>query len=122
MNDTDIVVGYGGKVQVLYSNATSGYPAGTPSLQITNPSSMYADGTVTVCFQRSLSNPTGHVDLSTAGLIWAVGDASAGLSYHGADGHDDSGMTQTHRSDEVKPIDWKTGACRHPVPPKVIEL
>jgi hypothetical protein len=92
--------------QVLYSNATSGYPAGTPMLKIKHEVYKYEDGVATACFERKLDS--GHMPIETVGsIIWATGPVTAtGITYHGADGHDETGKTQSHRSDETPIIPW----------------
>jgi hypothetical protein len=54
---------------------------------------------------------TGHYPIINGGrVIWAVGPVVDGsITYHGIDGHDDTGTTQVHRSDECNPIKWVTG-------------
>ena len=77
MNHSDIVVAHAGEpggspessFTVLYSNATSGYPSGTPALKITRTTYEYADGVAKACFTRKLKD--GHMPIETSSsVIW----------------------------------------------------
>ena len=119
MNFSDIVVGAPGSqsdaaptIKTYYSLGVNGYPTGVSTLSISDATYEFADGMATVCFTRPYAS--GHnpiVEGARGRVIWARGPVTAGaLSYHGADGHDDSGLSQSHRSDECNPIGWTNTA------------
>ena len=115
MNHSDIVVAWSnsdnGKptVQAMYSDAPAGYPGATPKLQITNTSYVYTQGFAVACFTREFASGYNPITDAEGVVIWARGTTvnATHFNYHGADGHDDSGKTQTHRSDETPMIKWK---------------
>ena len=122
MNHSDLVVAHmgGGKPVVqtffadLFPDAKGGYPNGSSTLEISK-ASLHVDGSfMQACFERSFSS--GHYPTADGGrVIWAIGPLvaptgpSGQISYHGKDGHDDTGTTQIHRSDECNPINWISG-------------
>lgn len=123
MNHSDLVVAYMGSnaepvVKTFFAdtfpNAKGGYPAGTSTLEITNTEYRSKHGHLEACFDRKFES--GHYPITNgARVIWAVGPVVSGaISYHGADGHDDTGKSQVHRSDETNPINWLSGssACK----------
>eukprot|EP00035_Acanthoeca_spectabilis_P021381 m.437896 g.437896 ORF g.437896 m.437896 type:complete len:189 (+) comp18174_c0_seq1:42-608(+) len=111
MMDSDIVWAYPtadgkGAIETMYSNQSAGYPGATPTLSISQPSFSLSDGTMKACFTRPLKS--GHNPIANGqAVIWAIGPLADGKpTYHGADGHDPTGQTQTHRSDEVPAMKW----------------
>eukprot|EP00040_Diaphanoeca_grandis_P026714 m.150020 g.150020 ORF g.150020 m.150020 type:complete len:202 (-) comp30702_c0_seq1:131-736(-) len=120
MQDYDLVTAYqptagaAPVVQTWYSNTTGGFPNGNSTLKVIDGSAMfhYEAGNLNFCFERLL-NDGHHIIEDGAHVIWAHGPTSptADLSvqYHGSDGHDPSGKTQSHRSDETPPIMWIKG-------------
>jgi len=114
MNDSDIVVGYFDDqyvphIKAIYSNTTVGYPGGQNTLDITALELTLWDGRMRMCFLRPFDS--GHHRIKDGRrVIWAIGNTSAeGIGYHGSDPQDDSGKTQSHRSDEVPPINFLSG-------------
>jgi hypothetical protein len=116
MNESDIVVGYttaagAHTVAVLYSNRTTGRPIGEATLKITNIQLTRTATTKMVCFTRPFAS--GHSEITNQGaVIWARGPVDPVLNvvnYHGADPIDETGQTQTHRSDEAATIPWLNG-------------
>jgi len=114
MLDEDIVVGYVNAagvavVQPLWSDAESGAPVGANSLAVSDGAFTNENGVMEVCFKRAISS--GHNPLTDdAKVIWATGPVVNGtIQYHGKDGHDDSGKSQMHRSDEVAAFPWISG-------------
>eukprot|EP00041_Stephanoeca_diplocostata_P005750 m.67996 g.67996 ORF g.67996 m.67996 type:complete len:215 (+) comp15976_c0_seq1:123-767(+) len=113
MTNSDIVWAFSsstgtGTLQSVYSNTSAGQPIGTPTLKISSTSFELKDGTMTACFSRLLKD--GHNPIANGqAVIWANGplDSTTGMpTYHGADAHDPTGKTQTHRSDEVPAMQW----------------
>ena len=92
-------------------NNTGGYPDGVGTMKINMTSFELVSGTMTACFVRPLD--TGHNGIKDGNaVIWASGPLappSNTPTYHGADGHDPTGATQTHRSDEVPAMEWNAG-------------
>jgi len=114
MLDEDIVVGYVNAdgeavVECMYADTESGYPTGENLLNVTDGSFTNENGVMTVCFTRPIN--AGHNPLTdSAKVIWGTGAVKDGvMQYHGKDGHDDSGESQMHRSDEVPPLHWLSG-------------
>ena len=123
MNHSDIVAAYftaAGKpvVKGMFSDSyapnptgggSGGYPGGVNTLELTDTSLEARDGHLHACFTRAYKS--GHYPIADGGrVIWSRGAVvSDDISYHGADGHDDTGKTQSHRSDEMNPINWLTG-------------
>merc|ERR1712167_504796 len=106
MLDEDIIVGFVNAagvpmLQPWWSDTESGVPAGKNSLEPKNGLFTNENGVLKICFARTLSE--GHNPLADgAKVIWATGPVIDGVpGYHGKDGHDDSGASQMHRSDEV---------------------
>jgi len=114
MLDEDIVVGYldingSAVVETMYADTESGLPAGNNTLKVWDGRFTHENGVMTLCFTRPING--GHNPLTdSAKLIWATGPVKDGvIQYHGIDGHDDTGKSQMHRSDEVPPVHWISG-------------
>lgn len=120
MNHSDIVAAYftaagAPVVKAMFSYefpGGGGYPGGTPTLKLEDTKLTAADGHLEACFTRAYDS--GHYPIADDGrVIWARGNVSGDdLTYHGKDGHDDTGKSQSHRSDECPPINWLSGVPR----------
>lgn len=117
MLDEDCVVGYAGAdgmpvLEAMYAEKESGLPDGANWLNINGGTFTNENGVMKMCFSRKISE--GHNPLDDgAKVIWATGAVINGtMQYHGIDGHDDTGTSQMHRSDEVPSFNWLSGPAQ----------